>query len=334
MPPACLCFLVKYRSGKMPQDSLVTVAIINYNGRRYLDDLLTSLRNQTFTSFDTLLIDNCSSDESVSYVRNNYHWVQVLAQPENLGFAKAGNLAVSSSDSEFVAFLNADIKLDPAWLESLLQAAQADKSVAAVASKLRLYSDPARLNGLGGAMNYLGYTWDRGMFEVDEGQWDDSQEVLFASAGAALFRREAFLFAGGFDERFFMYHEDVDLCWRLWLLGFRVIAEPGAIAFHHFGGATREAKGLAWRELIGERNNIRALIKNYEMPNLRRALFHLLRLGQPGRRKLAQLRNFAWNLRRLPDTLSHRRRIQRQRVRSDAQIAHLIVQSPRVPIRL
>ncbi|HXK61550.1 MAG TPA: hypothetical protein PLP42_16815, partial [Acidobacteriota bacterium] len=96
----------------------------------------------------------------------------------------------------------------------------------------------------------------------------------------------------------------------------------------------REAKGLAWRELIGERNNIRALIKNYEMPNLRRALFHLLRLGQPGRRKLAQLRNFAWNLRRLPDTLSHRRRIQRQRVRSDAQIAHLIVQSPRVPIRL
>ncbi|RPI28327.1 MAG: glycosyltransferase family 2 protein, partial [Acidobacteria bacterium] len=236
--------------------------------------------------------------------------------------------------SEFVALLNADIKLDPSWLENLTAAAMTDSAVAAVASKLRLYSDPERLNGVGGAMNYLGYTWDRGMFELDEGQWDNSPEVIFASAGAALFRRSVFLDAGGFDERFFMYHEDVDLGWRLWLFGFKVLAAPRAVAWHHFGGSTREAKGLDWRELIGERNNIRALIKNYEPGNLRRVLLHLLGLRQPLRRKLAQLRNFAWNLGHLPDTLAHRRIIQRRRVRTDAEIAHLIVQSPNVPIRL
>ncbi len=311
-----------------------TVGIINYNGRQFLDELLLSLRHQTLQPFETLLIDNSSSDDSVAYVRNNYHWVRVIPQSDNLGFAKAGNLAFSSCDSEFVALLNTDLKLDPAWLESLLAPAVADTSVAAVASKLRLYSDPSRLNGVGGAMNYLGYTWDRGMFEADEGQLDQPEEVLFASAGAALFRRSTFLTVGGFDERFFMYHEDVDLCWRFWLLGSRVVTAPRALALHHFGGSTRQAKGLYWRELIGERNNIRALIKNYEAANVRRALLHLLRLRQPARRKLAQFRNFAWNLRYLPDTLGHRKRIQQQRVRTDAQIARLIVQSPNVPIRL
>jgi len=312
----------------------ITAAIINYNGRRFLDELLLSLRAQTVHRFETLLIDNKSSDDSVAYVRNNYHWVRALPQPRNLGFAAAGNLACSSAQADYVALLNTDIKLDPDWLKSLVAPALADTSVAAVASKLRLYSDPARLNGVGGAMNYLGYTWDRGMFELDQGQLDAPEEVLFASAGAALFRRSAFLAAGGFDERFFMYHEDVDLCWRFWLSGSRVVTAPEAIAWHHFGGSTKEAKGLDWRELIGERNNIRALIKNYEPRNVRRALLHLLRLHQQPARKLAQLRNFAWNLRHLPETLGHRKRIQRQRVRSDAQLARLIVQSPNVPIRL
>jgi len=318
----------------MEQQPAVTVGIINYNGREFLDELLLSLRQQTLQSFQAFLIDNNSSDDSVAYVRNNYHWVRTIAQSHNLGFAKAGNLVFSSCDSELVALLNTDIKLDRAWLEALVASAVADPAVAAVASKLRLYSDPSRLNGVGGAMNYLGYTWDRGMFEVDEGQLDKPDEVLFASAGAALFRRSAFWAAGGFDERFFMYHEDVDLCWRLWLAGFKVVTAPRASALHHFGGSTREAKGLDWRELIGERNNIRALIKNYEPGNLRRALLHLLRLRQPPARKMAQMRNFAWNLRFLTDTLRQRKRIQRQRVRTDAQIAHLIVQSPNVPIRL
>jgi GT2 family glycosyltransferase len=229
-----------------------SVVIINYNGLRFLEELLTSLQGQTLSPFHTLLIDNASKDESVSFVRTHFGWVEVLPQHRNLGFARAGNLGMGHVQGEFAALLNTDMRLEPTWLAELVKPALADPQVAAVASKLLLYSDPARLNGVGGVMNYLGYTWDRGMFELDEGQYDQPAQVLFASAGAALFRRSVFLESGGFDERFFMYHEDVDLGWRLWLLGLRVVTAPQAVAYHHFGGSTRQERGLDWRELIGD----------------------------------------------------------------------------------
>ncbi len=310
------------------------VAVINYNGARFLGELLGSLETQTVRPDEILFIDNCSTDESVDYIRSRHTGVKLLPQATNLGFAKAGNLAARSTGCRYLALLNADMRLDPGWLRALIGRAEQDTAIAAVASKLRLYSDPQKLNGVGGSMNYIGYTWDRGMFEPDAGQYDDAQEVLFASAGAALFRRRVFLESGGFDERFFMYHEDVDLCWRFWILGYRVITEPAAVAYHHFGGSTREARGLEWRELIGERNNLRALLKNYEGRNLVRAMARLLALRQPARRKAAQLKNFAWNLYHLPETAGERRRIQKRRQRSDADLQHLIVQSPHVPIRL
>ena len=312
----------------------VCVAIVSYNGRAFLDELLESLRAQSETRFETILIDNASRDGSATYVGQNFPWVRVLSLPQNLGFSRAVNLAARETEAEFLATLNTDLKLEPTWLKTLLEVATQDESVAAVASKLRLYHQPTVLNGVGGAMNQLGYTWDRGMFEEDKGQYDQSQEVLFASAGAALFRRSAFLASGGFDEEFFMYHEDVDLCWRLWLLGFRVVTAPAAVAFHHFGASTQAHEGMIWRELLGERHNIRALLKNYEASNLRSALWGLLKRPQPPVRKWNQCRNFFWNLRKLHDTLKRRKWNQDRRRRSDAELQFLIVQSNDVPIRL
>lgn len=311
-----------------------TVIIINYNGRAYLDELLQTLKRQSVLAFETLLIDNASSDQSAAYVRHNYPWVQVLPQSVNLGFSRAGNLGAGRSRARYLAFLNTDMKLDPLWLEGLMEEAGNDSRNAAVASKIRLYDRPRLLNGVGGAMNRLGYTWDRGMFEEDSGQYDRSEEVFFASAGAALFRRSAFLEAGGFDESFFMYHEDVDLCWRLWLFGFRIITAPDSVAYHHFGGTTRNSQGMFWRETLGERHSMRSLIKNYEAGNMLQSLFQIFLLRQSARRKLAQFRNFLWNLQRLPDTLGHRRIIQKRRRRTDQDLKSLIVQSPNVPIRI
>jgi GT2 family glycosyltransferase len=185
------------------------------------------------------------------------------------------------------------------------------------------------LNGVGGAMNHLGYAWDRGMNETDHGQYDSPEEVLFACAGAAMFRRDSFLEAGAFDEAFFMYHEDVDLGWRLWLMGYRVITAPRAVAYHHFGGSTKASQGNLWRELMGERHNIRALLKNYEPRNVRRALAGILLMNLPRSRKWGQIKNLAWNLGLLPDTWRHRRRIQRSRRRADREISRLIVESIR-----
>ena len=309
-----------------------SVAVINYNGRPYLEELLGSLEIQTRRPLETLLVDNASRDESLDFVRREFPWVRVLPQKRNLGFSRAANLAAETSRGTWLALLNTDLRLEPDWLEELVASAGTDPSIAAVSSKLRLYDQPHRLNGVGGCMNRLGYTWDRGMGEEDRGQYDESREVLFACAGAALFHRSRFREAGGFDPRFFMYHEDVDLCWRLWLRGFRVVTAPGAVAYHHLSASTREDRGLLWRELLGERHNIRALLKNYQGRNLVRALGDLLALRQPPRRKWAQLENLVWNLRWLPETLRLRRRVQQERRVTDAQLKRLIVQSRHVPI--
>jgi hypothetical protein len=257
-----------------------------------------------------------------------------MAMNENLGFARAGNLGIRSCLSPYVIFLNADLKLDRRWMEKMVAAADSDPTVAAVAPKMLLYDQPHLINGVGGAMNYLGYTWDRGMLEEDQGQYDDPAEVIFAPAAAALFRRESFIHVGLFDERYFMYHEDVDLGWRLWIAGFRILTAPEAIVYHHFGGTTKESKGMNWRELIGERNNIRALIKNYGIKRVFKTIKDLALLPQPGRRKLGQIRNLFWNLLFLPETYMLRRRIQRKRVRSDSDLERLIVQSKDVLVRI
>jgi GT2 family glycosyltransferase len=314
--------------------ALVTVVIINFNGAPYLPELLDSLEEQTFRDFRAVLVDNASQDDSCEIAEAHPSDAALIRLPTNRGFAAAGNLGAGRTGSPYIAFLNPDLRLEPRWLEELLAAAGKDREIAAAAPKMLLYDRRNVLNGVGGAMNYLGYTWDRGMFEEDRGQLDAPAEVLFAPAAASLFRRDAFLEAGGFDERFFMYHEDVDLGWRLWLFGHRILTAPQAVVHHHFGGLTKVARGMMWREVLGERNAIRSLIKNYERPTLLRALRHLLLLGQRWPRKLAQLRNLLWNLAFLPETLEQRSMVQKRRMRSDRDLQPLIVQSKHVPVRL
>ncbi|GAB4237144.1 MAG: hypothetical protein Kow00109_10920 [Acidobacteriota bacterium] len=312
----------------------ITLVVINFNGARFLPELFAGLAAQTRRDFRITVYDNASSDGSPELARRLRPAAEVHELGENAGFARAVNLGVRRAATPYVGILNADVRPEPTWLEELAATLDRHADVAAAAPKMLLAERPGILNGVGGAMNRLGYTWDRGMGEEDRGQYDEPAEVLFAPAAAALFRREAFLGSGGFDARFFMYHEDVDLGWRLWLLGHRILTAPAAVVYHHFGGSTRGEKGMSWREIIGERNNIRSLLKNYEAANLGRVLLRLLLLRQPPRRKLAQVRNFLWNLAFLPETLRLRRSIQRRRVRRDADLAHLIEARDDVPVTL
>jgi GT2 family glycosyltransferase len=320
-------------SNNLPSPT-VSIVVINYNGRPFVEELLATLQSQTYRDFEISFIDNHSTDDSPDWVENIFPEIRLRRLPDNVGFARAGNLGAREASSKYLVFLNVDLKLDPDWLGEMVATIEHDDAVAAVAPKMRLYDQPHLLNGVGGAMNYLGYTWDRGMFEEDLGQYDRSEPILFASAGASLFRRSTFLSAGGFDERFFMYHEDVDLGWRLWLLGHRILTSPNSIVYHHFGASTRAARSMNWREVLGERNNIRTLVKNYQASNCFVALRDMLLLRQSTARKLAQLKNFLWNLLWLPETLQRRRFVQSRRVRSDGDLDYLIVQSKDVPVRV
>lgn len=309
-----------------------TVLMINYNGRPDLPELLDSLRGQSTTDFHPVFLDNASQDGSVEFVRENYPEIPVWPQSQNLGYATAANLGVAEFQTPYAVFLNTDIRLDPRCIEEMVAVADSDPRIACVAAKMRLFYQPDVLNGVGGGMNYLGYTWDRGMFEPDHGQYDQVEDVIFACGGAALVRRDAFLEVGGYDVGFYMYHEDVDLCWRFWLYGYRVTTAPQSVVYHKFSRSTRDNRGMAWRELIGERNNVRAMIKNYEWGSLRRSLHDLIRQPRRPERRQEMWKNLRWNLIHLPETLRLRYRIQRSRRVSDAELAHLIDPSPEVPV--
>ncbi len=309
-----------------------TLLMINYNGRPDLPELLTSLEAQTSTAFEPIFLDNASQDGSVEYVREHFPRIRIWSQPENIGYARAANLGVAHFPTEYTIFLNTDIRLDPYCIEEIIRTADSDPRIACVAAKMRLFYQPEYLNGVGGGMNYLGYTWDRGMFEPDRGQYDQVEDVIFACGGAALVRREPFLSVRGYDVGFYMYHEDVDLCWRFWLMGHRVVTAPQSVVYHKFSRSTRDNRGMAWRELIGERNSIRAMIKNYERPTLVRSLRDLIRQPRLPERREEMKKNLRWNLRHLPATLRHRWWIQRRRTVRDAELQHLIDPSPEVPI--
>ena len=330
MDPKKLPFLKD--SPYMPQD--VSLVIVNFNGRHHLEDCLTSVYESRFRNFEVLMVDNGSRDQSCEYVAREFPRVKILPLDYNSGFSVANNLAVRQAGGDLLAFLNNDVEVETSWLEALVQEAEKDKSSVAFASKMKLFDVRKVLNGVGGAMNRIGYTWDRGMFEPDHGQYDQPEEVFFACAGACLIRKKAYAAAGGMDEDFFMYHEDVDLCWTLWQQGGRIRTVPQAVVYHKFGGTSLHTMGAERREYIGERNNIRSLIKHYELPNLARALASLLRMGQSPGRKWILLRNFAWNIRNLPRSLAERKKVQSTRVARDRELSRLIDPRTRVPLVL
>ncbi|HEY3132494.1 MAG TPA: glycosyltransferase family 2 protein [Acidobacteriota bacterium] len=311
--------------------SSISVVIVNYNGAADLPLCLGSLSRQTLRPSEILMIDNNSNDNSCEVARL-FSAVQVIRNSENLGFSRAVNLAAGRAKHPLLVILNTDVETNPSFLQEGARAMD-DPSVAAAASKILFFDRRDVINGVGGGMNYLGYAWDRGLNEIDRGQYDSPEEVFFASGGACFIRRDVFLTLGGFDPRFFMYHEDVDFCWRARLLGYRIITCPGAVVYHKYGATTRRELGWDRREILGERHSFRSLLKNYQLSNALRALRDILLLPLPWKRKIAQLQNFSVNILWLPDTVRQRRSVQAARKLSDEALKPFILQSHRVPVR-
>ncbi|MBI2821169.1 MAG: glycosyltransferase family 2 protein [Acidobacteria bacterium] len=310
--------------------SSISVIVVNYNGAADLPVCLDSLRRQTLRPAEILLVDNHSSDNSLEIARQ-FKEVTLIENARNLGFSRAANRAAASAMGEILALLNTDVRLDPAFLEAGTRVMQ-DPDVVAAAAKILFFDRPKIINGVGGGMNWLGYGWDRGLNELDAGQYDRAEEVFFASGGACFLRRKLFLETGGFDDHFFMYHEDVDFCWRARLCGYRVITCPAAVVYHKYGATTRRELGWHRREILGERHNLRSLLKNYELSNALKAWTHILLLPLPWRRKWRQIENFLINLAWLPDTWRQRRRVQKMRRLNDDAIRQWILQSRIVPV--
>lgn len=316
----------------MPQ---VSVIIVNYNGRHHLERCLASLKKTKDVTFETIVVDNGSSDDSVPWLLAHHPWVHLVTLERNLGFGAANGHGLGAATAPFVAFLNNDTVVHPRWLAPLLETLQRFPEVAAACSTLKLLSHPQIYNARGGSMTWLGYGFDRFFgFPCEQPERiPPFEEVLFPTAAACLVRRSEFLELGGFDPAFFMYNEDVDFGWRVWLSGKRVVVCRDSVVWHAFGGTTSRSGGVRRRYFLGSRHLLRSVLKNYQALQIPRVVWNLYKTWWRQGAALLALQVALWNLWRLPNTLRMRRAIQKRRQKTDQELAErgLIVEAPFPP---
>jgi GT2 family glycosyltransferase len=312
----------------------VTVVVPNWNGERFLCTCLGSLRRQSFERFETVLVDNGSTDASVAFVGRNFPEVRVLPLGENGGFSVAVNAGIRASRAEYVALLNNDTEVDPGWLQALVKAADSCPEAGFFASKLVDFDDRRVLDGTGDVLRRSGLPYRLGHGEVDRGQYDEATFVFGACAGGALYRRSMLDQIGLFDEDFFANCEDGDLSFRAQLAGYRCLYVPESIIYHMGSATFGKRSPTAVR--LGTRNSLCMLVKNLPAP-LVPGLLPFVLAGQLSRLVVTaltstlrpHLEGFAGALRLLPLMLKKRREIQRRRRVPVGYVRRLLKESSR-----
>ncbi len=242
------------------------IVILNWNGEKHLSEFLPSVVEHTPSCVDVIVADNGSSDGSLELLARDFKGVKVIQLDQNYGFAGGYNRALASLDYEFVVLLNSDVEVSEGWCEPLFEALRSDDGLAAVAPKLRSYvaRDHFEYAGAsGGYIDYFGYPFCRGRIlqslEQDRGQYDDSRELFWVSGAAFACRLSTFKEQGGFDADFFAHMEEVDLCWRFALAGYRVAIVPQSTVYHLGGGTLSVASPR--KTHLNHRNNLAMLFK-------------------------------------------------------------------------
>jgi len=234
-----------------------SIIVVNWNGKRYLEECLSALLSQTYSPYEIILVDNGSRDGSVDFVAERFPEVRIIENGENLGFAAGNNVAIRVARGDYIVTLNNDTRAEPDWLEDLVKVAETDPKIGMCASKMLFYHHTGVLNSTGISLDVAGIAWDRRREPI---------EIFGPCAGAALYRREMLDEVGLFDEDFFAYHEDVDLAWRARSRGWRCVYNPRAIVYHVHSGTGLE--GSAFKNRLLGRNKIWTMVKNYPSPQL------------------------------------------------------------------
>ncbi|MCJ7786400.1 MAG: glycosyltransferase family 2 protein, partial [Desulfobacterales bacterium] len=244
----------------MERPPLLSVIIPSWNGRRFLEECIDSLKEQTFQHFEILLVDNGSTDGSADFAEAQYgEFIRVLRNEENLGFAGGNNVGIRRAKGEYIVLLNNDTSADPHWLEELVKATQCDPSVGMWASKVCVYPRRDRIEGVGELIYWDGLCRARGQYEHDHGQYSVMEEILFPPGCGAMYRKSLFDGIGLFDEDFFAYADDSEIGIRARLAGWKGIFVPSAIVYHKHSGTSGRYSPL--KAFYVERNRFWITIK-------------------------------------------------------------------------
>ena len=318
---------------------MVSVVIPTSRAGEDLEACLVSLFEQGYPNLDVIVVDNASEDRSLATLPGRFPDLRVIHNAENRGFSGASNQGIDASRGELVLFLNDDTSLEPDALRAFVATLQAHPRWGACQAKLLRMDDPRRLDTAGSFLTWTGFLVHRGAFEPAE-DFTESDEIFAAKGAALLVRRRALEETGPFDDDFFAYLEETDLCWRLWLAGWEVgfAAEAGVL---HRIGRTASVLPSAFVQFHSFKNRICMLLKNLGAARLIWVLpYHLLLClslagwyALRGRVGLAAaiVRAIAWNVAHVRETLRKRRRIQARRRISDRSLMPRIVEP--TPVR-
>jgi len=313
-----------------------SVIVITYNGKHHLEACLSSLQRQSATDFETILVDNASTDGSAEYVRHAFPWVRVVANATNLGFAEGNNVAAKTARGEVLVFLNDDTEVEPDWLERILWPFDEDPAIGIAGCKMVDFHH--RDTEIRALCDIFGYAINDGFPRTpSRHQYHD---VFYVPGFSMAIRTRLFESLKGFDESYFMFAEDLDLAWRALLGGWRMVTVGDGTVYHKFGGSLpgiqivvdgpRRFRTTLWKRELGERNLLTTLLKNYSaltltwlLPSYGAGLvaeivFFMIR----GRRDVvvAYGRAVIANMRALPRILEIRKQVQRKRRIPDRRI--------------
>ena len=245
----------------------VSVVIINFNGRKYLEQFLPSVLSGTYSNMELIVADNASTDDSLEFLRKYYPSVRIIELKRNHGYAGGYNEALKEVHSEYYVLLNSDVEVSPGWIEPVIELMDRDKNIGACQPKILSYHQKDHFEyagGAGGWMDCLGYPFARGRIfdicETDQGQYNDTQKIFWASGAALFVRAELFHQARGFETYFFAHMEEIDFCWRLQLMGYSIYVCPDSVVYHIGGGTL--PKGNERKVFLNFRNNMIMLAKN------------------------------------------------------------------------
>ena len=245
----------------------VIIVILNWNGRKYLEQFLPSVASSTYSNLEIVVADNGSTDDSIDFVQTQFPSINVVRLLENYGFAKGYNEALKQLKADYFVLLNSDVEVSAGWIEPVISLMQSDPQIGVCQPKLLMYHDKKMFEyagAAGGWLDHLGYPFARGRIfdicEEDNGQYDTIEPIFWATGAAMFVRAELYHQLNGLDEYFFAHQEEIDFCWRVQLAGYKVYACPKSTVYHVGGGTL--PKGNADKVFLNFRNNLVMLAKN------------------------------------------------------------------------
>jgi GT2 family glycosyltransferase len=251
----------------------VAIVIVHWNRRNLLEQFLPSVCDTDYENYKIYVVDNASTDDSVEFLRTHFPDITIIQLEENHGYAGGYNLALKFIKADYYVLLNNDIEVPRHWLKPVIAAMEADKSIAACQPKMLDYLHKDRFEYAGACGGYLdkfGYAFCRGRIfdtlETDTGQYNSEAEIFWATGACLFIRAKCFHEVKGFDEHFFAHMEEIDLCWRLQLLGYKIKVIPQSHVYH-VGGGTLD-KMSAQKTYLNFRNNLIMLTKNEPVSRL------------------------------------------------------------------